>query len=62
MPDRLCPGLKGDPKACGAPLLPHKQLCPACRARARRAANAKANRDYRARKKAKEKADARSAE
>ena len=58
MPDRLCPGLKGDPMPCGAPLLPRAKLCPACRARARRTANAKANRAYRARQKAKEKADA----
>jgi len=49
MPDRLCPGAKGQPP-CGAPLLPHKKLCPACRLKARRAVNRRAQAAFRERK------------
>ena len=54
---RLCPGAKGAPAPCGAALLPGKKLCPACRQKARRAVNRRAQAAFRARKKAKENAD-----
>jgi len=52
MPDRLCPGPKGEPHAgIPPPLLRRKKLCPACRAKARRAVNRRTQRAFRARKK-----------